>query len=407
MPRISNADYQRRMDNLQAKVAANELDLFLVSSRDNIYYLTGIVCEPLERPMFLLVRPTRAPVFLVPRLERDHIEESTGGGRVDAYLEYPAPPGQGWNDKLHEMLDKMLDGATRIGIEPSLRVEIADELSAYSPSTMPLVEELRVVKSTLEVEMIRRAAGYADLGISRLLASSYHGSTVAEGFAETRTVMKRIICETEGFNPLLTKVLMGTWAAPRSAKPHSIPKLADALLEGPHIGLVLTTVGGYAAECERTYFTVRPSTEMRSVFASMMEARRIAMEKIRPGVSCGEVDTVVKEFLGKEGYGDRLLHRTGHGIGIAYHAEAPWLADGCSDVLVPGMVISVEPGIYLRKVGGFRHSDTVAVTEGGSQCLTRSATGIDQLTITAWKPLTRLKGRLVRWSLGVKPKPVC
>ena len=305
------------------------------------------------------------------------------------------------------MLDKMLDGATRIGIEPSLRVEIADELSEYSPRTMPLVEELRIVKSRVEIEIIRRAAGYADLGISRLLAASYRSSTVAEGFAETRTVMKRIIRETDDFNPLLTKVLMGTWAAPRSAKPHSIPKLADSLTEGPHIGLVLTTVDGYAAECERTYFTVRPSTEMRSVFASMMEARRIAMKKIRPGVSCSEVDTVVKEFLEKEGHKDNLLHRTGHGIGIAYHAEAPWLADGCSDVLAPGMVISVEPGIYLPKVGGFRHSDTVAVTDGGSQCLTRSATGIDQLTITAWKPLTRLKGRVICRSLGVKPKPAC
>ncbi len=139
----------------------------------------------------------------------------------------------------------------------------------------------------------------------------------------------------------------------------------------------------------------------------MMEARHIAMEKIRPGVSCWEVDTLVKEFLEKEGYGDNLLHRTGHGIGIAYHAEAPWLAEGCSDVLAPGLVISVEPGIYLPTVGGFRHSDTVVVTDNGSRCLTGSATGIEELTITAWKPYTRLKGRLVRRSLGVQPKPAC
>lgn len=403
MPRISNSDHQLRLDNLQAKVAEHELDLFLVSSRDSIYYLTGIVCEPMERPMFLLVRPKDLPVFLVPRLERDHMEESAHGGRVETYLEYPAPPGQGWNDKLHGMLA----GATRIGMEPSLRVEIADELSEHAPRTTPLVEELRIVKSPVEVEMIRRAAGYADLGIRRLLASSYNGSSVAEGFAETRTVVKRIIRESDDFNPLLTKVLMGTWAAPRSAKPHSVPKLKDRLEAGPHVALALTTVDGYSAECERTYFTVRPSTELRSVFASMIEARRIAMEKIRPGVSCWEVDTLVKEFLEKEGYGDNLLHRTGHGIGIAYHAEAPWLAEGSDEVLAPGMVISVEPGIYLPQVGGFRHSDTVVVTDEGSRCLTGSATGIEELTITAWKPYTRLKGRLVRRSLGVKPKPAC
>ena len=137
----------------------------------------------------------------------------------------------------------------------------------------------------------------------------------------------------------------------------------------------------------------------------MIEARRIAMEMIGPGVSCSEIDTVVNEFLEKEVDGGNILHRTGHGIGIAYHAEAPWLAEGCKDVLAPGMVISVEPGIYFPEVGGFRHSDTVVVTEGGSQCLTRSAAGIDELTVAAWKPLTRLKGKLVRWSLGIRPKP--
>ena len=213
--------------------------------------------------------------------------------------------------------------------------------------------------------------------------------------------MKRIIRESDDFHPLLTKVLMGTWAAPRSAKPHSIPRLEDRLLEGPHIGLVLTSVDGYSAECERTYFTVRPSAEMQSVFASMMEARRIAMDKIRPGVSCWEVDTVAKEFLEKEGFGDKLLHRTGHGIGIAYHAEAPWLADGCDDVLAPGMVISVEPGIYLPKVGGFRHSDTVLVTDGGCECLTTYPTDLDSLTITAHKPLAWPKRLYLQWSLGL------
>jgi len=91
---------------------------------------------------------------------------------------------------------------------------------------------------------------------------------------------------------------MGTWAAPRSAEPHSIPKLEDSLSEGPHVALVLVTADGYSAECERTYFTERPSTEMRSFFAYMMEARRIAMERIRPGMSGADVDTEVRHFLG-------------------------------------------------------------------------------------------------------------
>ncbi len=133
----------------------------------------------------------------------------------------------------------------------------------------------------------------------------------------------------------------------------------------------------------------------------MSEARRIALEMVRPGVACAEVDAAVNEFLGEEGYGDNLLHRTGHGIGLAYHAETPWLAEGSAEVLAPGMVVSVEPGIYLPEVGGVRHSDTVLVTDSGSESLTKYPTDLDNLTITGWKPLARAKGALLRWSLGL------
>jgi Xaa-Pro dipeptidase len=395
MPRMSHAEPKRRWGNLQTKVAENGLDAFLVSARESIYYLTGIVCEPLERPLFLLVRRDGPPALLVPALERDHIRSAANVGRVEVYREHPAPAGQGWDDKLH----KMLDGATEIGIEPSLRVEIADELSAIPPRTKPLVEELRVVKSPAEIEMIRRAARYADLGVRRLLASSYYGSSVAEGFVETRSVTKRIIGESQDFNPLLTKVLMGTWAAPGSAQPHSIPKLHDRLRGGPHVALVLTTVDGYSAECERTYFTSRPTPEIRQAFDAVMQARRIAFDMVRPGVPCAEIDAAVNEFLRRGGYGDNLLHRTGHGLGIAYHAEAPWLAEGSPDVLAAGMVLSIEPGVYFPGVGGVRHSDTVLVTGSGGEYLTRYPRDLDQLTITGWKPLARIRGALLRRSL--------
>ena len=395
--KIPRAEYQRRLGELQASVAEHELDVLLVSARESIYYLTGVVCEPLERPLFLLVRRSGLPLFLVPALEHIHVRAAANTDRVETYRERPAPPGQGWGEKLHEMFD----GARQIGIEPSLRVEIAEELGEHSPRAGPWVEGLRAVKSPAEIEMIRRAAGYADLGIRRLLASSYYGSSVAEGFAETRTVMKRIIRESDEFNPLLTKVLMGTWAAPRSARPHSIPKLHDRLGGGPHVALVLTTVEGYAAECERTYFTARPAPEVRRAFDAVMEARRMAFGMVRPGVACAELDAAVNEFLRKEGYGQKLLHRTGHGIGLAYHAEAPWLAEGSTEVLAPGMVVSIEPGIYLPEVGGVRHSDTVLVTDRGGESLTEYATDLDDLTITGWKPLARAKGVLLRRLLGL------
>src|SRR5205807_935651 len=111
----------------------------------------------------------------------------------------------------------------QIGVEPTLRQEIAQQLCAHPVRVAPLVERLRLVKSDAEIQMIRRAARYADFGVERLLATSYFGATVAEGFAETRAVTSRIIREVDDWEPLTTKVVMATWAAPGSAMPHSVP----------------------------------------------------------------------------------------------------------------------------------------------------------------------------------------
>lgn len=392
----ATAECRQRLATLQTKVREHALDAFVVSSPENIYYLTGAVCHPLERPLLMLVWADRPPQFLVPLLEAEHIGGVIGRERVRTYLEYPAPPGQGWADHLGEML-----GATAsIGIEATLRAEISEGLRDRSLRPLPLIEQQRAVKSPAEVAWLRRAADCAVMGVERLLASSYYGSTVAEGFAQTRTIMKRILRESAPFNPLLSKVLMGTWAAPRSAQPHAIPRLDDRLLDGPHVALALTSLHGYAAECERTYFTSRPAQVAVDAFRAMMEARRRAFAMVRPGARCAEIDAATNAFLQREGYADARRHRAGHGLGLAYHAEAPWLAEGSQDVLAPGMVISVEPGIYLPEVGGLRHSDSVLVTDEGHECLTRFPSELEALILPRRRPLQRLHGAFTRWAMN-------
>jgi len=383
MIRISQADYRSRLERLESAVAEAELDVFLVSSFDSIYYLTGAGFEPLERPFFLAVYPRRVqgPTLLVPRLDAEHMEKARKVIDVEirTYWEYPSPDGRRWIDGLSELIRR----ASRVGIEPSIRRDIADELRDVTVGVAPLVEGLRLVKSPDEIAMIRRTATYADRGVEELLAASYHGATVAEGFARTGVMTRAIMSEVDDWVILTTKVLMATWAAPRSAQPHSIPDLVnDRLREGPHVALSFLRVNGYAAESERTFFTASPSPEAKRAFRAMEEARGIAFRMIRPGIACGELDSAVNEFLRAEGYtGEECrLHRTGHGIGLGNH-EAPWVAEGSIDVLAENMVISVEPGIYLKGEGGFRHSDTVLVTRDGYECLTRCPSDIGSLTI--------------------------
>ncbi len=403
MLRISSEEHRRRLESLQAGVAEAGLDLFIVTAFDSLYYLTGAGFEPLERPFFLLIRPRDAPVLLVPKLEHEHMKKARNIAEQDirTYWEYPAPAGRGWPDAIQQLIGK----AKEIGVEPTLPQEIAVELKGYTIRVAPLVERLRLIKSDTEIALIRRAARYADLGVHRLLKASYSGATVAEGFAQTRLVTSRIIREVDDWDPVTTKVVMATWAAPRSAMPHSIPDLNDRLREGPHVALVLSRVNGYSAESERTYFTAPPSGEVRKAFEAMTEARRIAFGMIRPGVQCSEVDAVVNDYLRNKGYSgeDRRLHRTGHGIGLGTH-EAPWIAEGSEDRLAENMVISVEPGIYLPGVGGVRHSDTVLVTKDGHETLTRFPVALGSLIIGGWKPATRIVGRLVRWKLRLSAK---
>ena len=298
MLRISPDEYLSRLEALQASIGQVGLDIFIVSEFDSIYYLTGAGFEPLERPFFLLVRPEEPPLLLVPKLDHEHMKKAHNipAENIHTYWDYPAPAGRDWPGRLRDLIGNIQE----IGVEPGLRQEIALQLRDYSFRVEPLVERLRLVKSEAEIKMIGRSAQYADFGLERLLAASYFGATVAEGFAETRKVTSRIIREVHDWEALTTKVTMATWAAPRSAMPHSVPDLNDRLGEGPHVALVLTRVNGYAAECERTYFTAAPSTEARKAFAAMTEARLIGFGMIRPGVPCSELDGVVNDYLRKE-----------------------------------------------------------------------------------------------------------
>jgi len=148
------------------------------------------------------------------------------------------------------------------------------------------------------------------------------------------------------------------------------PGLFDAFTAGgPNVVIVTIQADGYSAEIERTFFMETVPEAARAPYAAMMEARALAFARIRPGVRAAEVDGAVLTLIGERGYGGNVLHRTGHGFGITGH-EPPWVALGSDTVLEPNMVVSVEPGIYLPGLGGFRHSDTVLVTEDGCVPLT-------------------------------------
>lgn len=392
---ISKQEYRERMHALQVKIGHNDLDAFLVTAQDSIYYLAGVTYVPLERPFFILARPMGEACLLVPALEQEHLKAAPNVGEVYSYWEYPSPPDAGWPEKLLELVQ----GVRNLGVEPTLIREISDTLAPLNPRTLPLVEELRLVKSPAEVAMLRQAAQYADLGMEKIIAAAYYGVTEIEIFSQSRAVQMKIIKETQ-FDALNTSLLTAAWPARLGRQPHGVPAVSDYLQEGPHIALSMMRVNGYGAECERTFFVAPPSSEMQAMFAAMREARRRAFALVRPGTSCAEIDEAANGFLRQEGLGDYLLHRTGHGFGLGNH-EGPWVAEGSQETLAAHMLISIEPGVYVPNLGGFRHSDTVLITQDGYECLTHYPVTLEALTIRASKPFTRLRGKIVRKAVGI------
>ena len=392
---ITLEEYQHRRSRLQKEVVQNSLDAYLVSSEDSIYYLTGASYKPLERPFFIVVWPEREPTLIVPMLEKVHMTKANIG-TVQPYWEYPSPAGAGWSD----VLNTTLGNIKTLGVEPSLTLGIASVLKSFSPESLPLVDRMRLIKSAAELDMIKRACHYADQGMQRIMNTSYYGATVLEIFSEARGLQATVLKDGD-YEPLTSSFLTVSWPAPFSSQPHGIPKVDDRLGDGPLVAMSFIRVNGYAAEVERTYFHQTPSEKERELFRQMENARKAAFDRVKPGVNCSEIDEAANNYLRENGLAEYLLHRTGHGIGLGNH-EGPYIAEGSEDVLEENMIISIEPGIYVPDIGGFRHSDTVLVTHSGAEYLTKYPADIDSLTIPDYKIFKRLKGKLVRSAVGIK-----
>lgn len=388
-------EYNRRHEALVTAIRNEGLDHFVATTTDNIFYLTGATFEPMERPFFLIIGADGSRRMLVPAMERDHMGKAWGieTGCVLTYREFPAPPGQGWTE---ELLNTKLS-ASAFGFDDSTPLSVAAVLQKSGGRAVDLIGELRMVKSNWEITQIERAARYADWGVSEILRKAWNGASAAETYTPTQSLQRKIIREVTDWDALATKIIAGAWPAPISAEPHSVPRLTDRLRAGPHVAMVLTRVNGYAAESERTFFTQTPTAHEREMFRTIEGARQIAFAMVRPGMECAAIDAAVNRFLGEAGFSDfqTRLHRCGHGFGLGNH-EAPWIAEGSTHILQRNMVISIEPGLYDRGVGGYRHSDTVLVTADGYRSLTQAPLDIESLTLAR----TTLRHRFNSWAVG-------
>jgi len=225
------------------------------------------------------------------------------------------------------------------------------------------IESFRYYKDNSELASIREAIRLAEDAFKLIEDRIKPGITERELAAELEYQMKLAGSRKESFD---TIVAFG----PNAALPHAQP--SDYVLvpgEPITVDWGAMTTDGYLSDMTRTFFIGEPNPEMLKVYRTVMEAQLAALDAMKPGMTTNEVDAVAREHIKKAGYGEFFSHGLGHGVGLAIH-ESPTLKEGGDEVLRPGMVVTVEPGIYMPGKGGVRIEDMVLITESGKEILT-------------------------------------
>lgn len=354
------------------------LDKYVVHDSDNILWLTNFANFIHERPFILVLSKSGKMQFIVPQLEIPHVMvRCVGAVEPVPYFEFPAPDGQQWSDKFAALFT----GSETVGIEPNCPRFVQDALPAPSTPT-ELLEEARHIKSDYEIGRIRYACNIATDRMRHLLKTAKPNKSMLSVHSKVGKLSSlKLLLDNPEANMLATK-MSGVIQPPLiSHDPHNFTNILDLgmVKGGPHVSIVAGTLNGYGCEVERTFFLGEVPEAARKPYDVMMQGRKLAFEMVKPGVSMHDVDAAVNDLFRENGYGDNLLHRTGHGIGVTGH-EGPFLAEGYHHEIQPGMVFTIEPGIYIEGIGGFRHSDTVLVTENGNESLTPLPDSIEDMT---------------------------
>ncbi len=346
---------EARQAVLWQRLSAQGLNALLVQSLPNIRYLTGFT----GTSALLLVRAQESVLISDFRYATQASREAGDVARVEI------DPLNLW-DRMRRVLAER--PASRLGFESHITtVRDRERLEGLGvqgrwESTPELVEQLRAVKDLDEVSALRAAAELAQAALAEVLPTIREGETEFEVAARLEAALRRRKSE---WHPFQTIVASG----PRSALPHA--RTSDRAI-GTGDWLLLdfgAQVDGYCADLTRTVLVgARADERQRTVYDLVQQAQRRALDHLHAGMTGREADALAREVIARQGYGDAFGHSLGHGLGLEVH-EAPRLAMTAEGLLAAGMVVTVEPGIYLPGWGGVRLEDDVHLTHVGPELL--------------------------------------
>ncbi|MBY0123182.1 Xaa-Pro peptidase family protein [Bacillus sp. S/N-304-OC-R1] len=377
---IPKNEFKDRQKKFFEKLSENKCDSAIIFAVTDIFYLSGFHFYPTERPIGLLFDTNHKVHLFVPALEHEHAEEYGVVDYVHSYPEYPGikHPMEYFKELLKQYgFENKRVGYDAIGYGSSMgyRGPSIDKLISVQEfvTLKGIVEELRFIKSENEIELIKESCRWGNLAHRLLQKYTRSGLSEIEITSKASMEATMAMIETLGqdYKPhgSTAYAIFRGQIGPESAFPHAVTqnivlKKGDTLVTG-----AAADVFGYTSELERTMFVEEVNKEQEKYFHYMYEAQNVAFSAIKPGIPCSAVEEAVQKYFKEEGITELTSHHTGHNIGLLGH-EAPFFDLGDHTVIQPGMVFTVEPGIYVKGLGGFRHSDTVLVTENGMEMLT-------------------------------------
>ena len=353
-------DFARRMDRAVRQAEAAGLNGVLVAPGPDLVYFTGYTPVAItERVTLLALQAGRPPAMIMPILERPDAEVAPSAGSIELI---------DWTDGADDPFAKfapVLDPAGTYAISDSawalqllgLQSALPDTRYVSMTGSLPM---LRAIKGPDEVARLASAGAAADQCYEALLGVRFAGRTENEVAADLAGLLM-----DHGHSQVDFTVV---GSGPNGANPHH--EAGDRTIEEGDM-IVLDFGGlkdGYGSDTSRTIHVGEPTDEEREVHEIVRRAQQAGYEAVRPGVACQEIDRACRRVITEAGYGEQFLHRTGHGIGLTTH-EPPYMVEGETQALEPGMCFSIEPGIYLAGRFGVRIEDIVTVTEDGGRRL--------------------------------------
>jgi Xaa-Pro aminopeptidase len=332
-----------------------KIDALLVSALPNIRYLSGFTGDN----GLLLVTPESQTLFTDPRFTIQASQECTCAvkiaprGPVDPYAVEAIR---------RKKLKRVGFEATRMIYDVHRRLKEALPLGVTLKPIGPVIEQLRMVKSKEEIARIRLSVQTNSQAFEKTVQSIRPGVSESHIAAELEFQMRRLGAEKAAFETIVA-------AGSRSALPHARPGDGKVGVDE----LLLIDMGscqdGYMSDMTRMLFFGKVPRRIRDMYQAVLKAQLAAIAAVREGIMAGQVDVQARQVLESEGLGKEFVHSTGHGLGLEIH-EPPRVGRRDKTRLQAGMVITIEPGAYIRDFGGIRIEDTVLVTKNGCEILT-------------------------------------